>query len=83
MAFLEPDATGIDMSNDELLGMHERLRDELSTAYAKPSWDTPHINRITDELAAVERLLAFSRVTDRWSIARVRAKPHDGRKRSI
>ena len=45
------------MTNDELLGKHKRLREELSAAYAKPSWDTAHIHRITSELAAAERLL--------------------------
>jgi len=46
------------MSNEELLGKHDRLREELAAAYAKPSWDTARIDRITSELAAVERLLA-------------------------
>ena len=61
------------MSNDELLGKHARLRKEISSAYAKPSWDAAHINRITSELATVERLLAFSGATQRWGIARRRA----------
>ena len=51
------------MSNNELLGKHKRLREELSAAYAKPSWETAHINRITSKLAAVERLLTFSGAT--------------------
>jgi hypothetical protein len=61
------------MSNHELLGKHQRLRKELSSAYAKPTWDTAHINRITSELAAVERLLAFSGASQRWGIVRRRA----------
>ncbi len=61
------------MSNDELLGKHKRLRKELSSAYANPSWDTAHINRITSELAAVERLLAFGGASQRWGIVRRRA----------
>jgi len=61
------------MSNDELLEKHKRLRKELSSAYAKPSWDTVHINRITSELAAVERLLAFGGASQRWGIVRRRA----------
>lgn len=55
---------GFDMSNKQLLGKHKRLREELSAAYAKPSSDTAHIDRITSELAAVERLLAFGRATE-------------------
>jgi hypothetical protein len=47
-----------DMTNEELLGKHERLREELSACYAKPSWDTAHIDRITSELAVLERSLA-------------------------
>jgi len=61
------------MSSDEMLGEHKRLRKELSSAYAKPSWDTAHINRITSELAAVERLLAVSGASQWWGIVRRRA----------
>ena len=48
------------MSNEQLLGKHQRLRKELSAAYAQPTWDTAHINRITSEVAALERELARS-----------------------
>jgi hypothetical protein len=48
------------MSNEQLLGKHRRLRQELSAAYAKPSWDTAHIARITSDLAVVERALALA-----------------------
>jgi hypothetical protein len=58
------------MSDKELLSKHKALREELSAAYAKPSWDTPHINRITSELAAIERLLTSREVTQRWTIVR-------------
>jgi len=61
------------MSSDEMLGEHKRLRKELSSAYAKPSWDTAHINRITSELAAVERLLAVSGASQWWGIVRRQA----------
>ena len=54
------------MSDEELLGKHTRLREELSAAYAKSSWDTVRINRVTSELAAIERLLASRDVTQRW-----------------
>ncbi len=58
------------MSDEELLGKHMRLREELSAAYAKPSWDTAHINRIASELAVIERLLTSKEVTVRWKIVR-------------
>ena len=50
------------MTNEEALGKYKRLREELSAAYAEPSWDVAHIDRITHELAVVERLLASSRL---------------------
>ena len=50
------------MTNEEALGKYERLREELSAAYAQPSWDVAHIDRITHEPAVVERLLASSRL---------------------
>ncbi len=46
------------MTNEELLGKHNRLREELSAAYAQPVWDTAYMQRVTSELAAVERLLS-------------------------
>ena len=52
------------MSKRELLGKYKRLREELSAAYTEPSWETAHINRITSELAAVERLLAFPKAKE-------------------
>jgi hypothetical protein len=58
------------MSDEELLGAYTRLRKELSVAYAEPSWDTVRINRITSELAAIERLLASRNVTQREAIVR-------------
>ena len=58
------------MSDEELLGAHTRLRRELSVAYTEPFWDTVRINRITSELAAIERLLASRNVTQREAIVR-------------
>lgn len=66
----ELDAKSLDMSDAELLGKHTRLRKELSAAYAEPCWDTARINRITSELAAIERLLASRNVSQRWAIVR-------------
>ena len=56
------------MSDEELWGKHTGLRAELSAAYT--SWNTTHINRITSELAAIERRLASREVTQRWPIVR-------------
>jgi len=44
--------------------MYNRLREELANAYSKPSWNASHIDRITRELAAIERLMAARRFTD-------------------
>jgi hypothetical protein len=71
------------MSNEQLLGKHKRLREELSAAYAKPSRDTAHIARITSDLAAVEQALALagahpveaSAVSDAERPARVAGEP--------
>ena len=46
------------MTNEEMLGRFERLKKELSAAYAKPHWDASHIDRLARELAALERVLA-------------------------
>ena len=45
------------MTEEELLRIHEMLREQLSLAYARPSWDTADVDRITSELAIVERHL--------------------------
>jgi len=58
------------MSDAELLAKHTRLRKELSVAYAEPFWDTVRINRITSELAAIERPLASRNLTQREAIVR-------------
>lgn len=56
------------MSNQQLLGKHKRLKDELSAAYAKPTWEAAHINRITSDLAVIEHLLAFGKAQERGAI---------------
>lgn len=48
------------MSNDELLGKHNRLREELAAAYAARVWVTAHIDRIAGDMATAERALAFA-----------------------
>lgn len=41
-----------------LQGQYERLRSELAAAYEKPEWSAQHIDRLANELAALERRLA-------------------------
>ena len=64
------------MSDEELWGKHTGLRAELSAAYT--SWNTTHINRITSELAVIERLLASRQVTQKWTIVRPEQGPETG-----
>jgi hypothetical protein len=46
------------MSVDQLTGRYFRLRNELAAAYASVPWNTGHIDRLTGELAAIEREIA-------------------------
>ena len=46
------------MSQDELTGKYEHLRNELDAAYAAPVWDSNRINLITEQLVPVELALA-------------------------
>lgn len=46
------------MSLDEFQAKYQRLRSELDAAYAKPVWDSNHINRITEEMIPVEFAIA-------------------------
>ena len=46
------------MKLQELNGRYQHLRTELDAAYAAPVWDSNRINRITEEMAPVERALA-------------------------
>ena len=56
------------MTDDQLTGKYARLRSELAAAYAEPAWSlgrtgrTGRIDRIADELAAIERTLAVQRL---------------------
>ncbi len=43
---------------DQLAGKYERLRAELNSAYAQAEWSTPRIDRIANDLAALERTMA-------------------------
>ena len=46
------------MSNEQLVGKYERLRAELAEAYVQPEWNQRRIDRIANELADLETLLA-------------------------
>jgi hypothetical protein len=46
------------MGIDQLEGRYFRLRQELASAYGSLPWNTGHIDRLTDELAATEREIA-------------------------
>lgn len=46
------------MNNSQAIGQYERLRAELAEAYAEAEWSSSRIDRIADELAALERTLA-------------------------
>ena len=50
------------MGFTELTGTYRRLRNELEEAYAAPAWNRPKIDRIADEIVAVERALALGAV---------------------
>ena len=52
------------MNLEQLLGKYSRLRAELSAAYQAPVWDTQHINRLSDEIAATENALARAQPLD-------------------
>ena len=45
------------MGIDELTGKYERLKRELDAAYCASQWDAGHIDRITSDLAHLERSL--------------------------
>ncbi len=44
------------MEKAELEGHYERLKDELARAYSSPAWDSSHIDRLAQELLAIERI---------------------------
>jgi hypothetical protein len=56
------------MTNDQLTGKYTRLRNELEVAYAEPAWNlgrSGRIDRIANELAEIERVLAVQRLAGR------------------
>ena len=53
------------MTNEQLIGKYERLRNELEAAYAEPVGHlgrAGRIDRITGDLAEIERTLAVQRL---------------------
>jgi hypothetical protein len=46
---------------------YSRLRAQLAEAYNAPRWDTGHIDRLADELAALERRLARQSPDTAWT----------------
>ena len=47
------------MSVEQLFGKYKRLQGELSRAYTDPDWNQARVDRIADEIAQVEREIAF------------------------
>lgn len=47
------------MTMDQLFGKYRRLKGDLSAAYSQPKWNAALVDRIVDEIAAVERELAM------------------------
>ena len=45
------------MGLEELVGKYMRLRAELSEAYGASHWNRERVDRITDEMASVERAI--------------------------
>ena len=45
------------MTKEQLTGKYARLRSELAAAYAEPQWSLGRIDRITNELADIQREL--------------------------
>lgn len=46
------------MNNPVLQQEYARLRAQLAEAYSAPRWETGRIDRLADELAALERRIA-------------------------
>jgi hypothetical protein len=47
------------MSVDQLFGKYRRLKKDLSAAYSQPQWNAALVDRLVDEIGAVERELAL------------------------
>lgn len=47
------------MSVDQLFGKYRRLKKDLSAAYSQPHWNAALVDRLVDEIGAVEREIAM------------------------
>ena len=47
------------MSVDQLFGKYKRLKKDLSAAYSQPQWNAALVDRLVDEIGAVEREIAM------------------------
>jgi hypothetical protein len=47
------------MSVDQLFGKYRRLKKDLSAAYSQPQWNAALVDRLVDEIGAVEREIAM------------------------
>jgi|GEM_PF-1651990 len=52
------------MGLEELIGKYMRLRVDLSYAYGAAPWNSAHLDRISDEMASVERSILQTRPWD-------------------
>ena len=48
------------MSVDQLFGKYKRLKKDLSAAYSQPQWNSALVDRLVEEIGAVERELALT-----------------------
>jgi hypothetical protein len=55
------------MNHRTLQEEYSRLRTQLAEAYSAPRWETGHIDRLADELAALERRLARQSPDTAWA----------------
>lgn len=58
------------MTSEQMIGKYGRLRNELEAAYAEPAWHlgrSGRIDRITSDLAEIERSLVVQRMGARLS----------------
>ena len=46
------------MPVNQLVGKYRRLKRDLSAAYSQPEWNAALVDRLVDEIAAVEKALA-------------------------
>ncbi|CAN5719989.1 hypothetical protein BH11PSE8_BH11PSE8_35870 [soil metagenome] len=56
------------MDFERTLDLYVTLRRDLALAYSERHWDTRHIDRLADELAETERLLARLRPGEDWTL---------------